>query len=139
MACWRPAPRLPAIPPEYHPQRYGTQLCQKYSPGVDTGWHYTPAQMASLMQSSINGVKAFSDVGSTVSASIDGTGKLVLVSSRYGSVSALALSNGTGTGVETLLGAVAVKGADVAGTLGGQPVIGSGQTLTGAHSSQPTA
>ena len=97
---------------------------------------YTPAQMASLMQSSINGVKAFSDNGATVSASIDGTGKLVLVSSRYGSVSNLALSNGTGTGIESLFGtAKPVKGADVAGTLGGQPVIGSGQTLTGAPGS----
>ncbi|MGK5028236.1 flagellar filament capping protein FliD [Janthinobacterium sp. MDT1-19] len=98
---------------------------------------YTPAQMASLMQSSINGVKAFSDNGATVSASIDGTGKLVLVSSRYGSISNLALSNGTGTGTETLFGAAKpVKGADVAGTLGGQPVVGSGQTLTGAPGSQ---
>ncbi|MGK5068979.1 flagellar filament capping protein FliD [Janthinobacterium sp. RT4P48] len=97
---------------------------------------YTPAQMAALMQSSINGVKAFSDNGATVSASIDGTGKLVLASSRYGSVSNLALSNGTGTGTEALFGtAKPVKGADVAGTLGGQPVIGSGQTLTGAPGS----
>ncbi|PMQ09673.1 flagellar filament capping protein FliD [Janthinobacterium sp. AD80] len=97
---------------------------------------YTPAQMAALMQSSINGVKAFSDNGATVSASIDGAGKLVLASSRYGSVSNLALSNGTGTTIESLFGtAKPVKGADVAGTLGGQPVIGSGQTLTGAPGS----
>ncbi len=97
---------------------------------------YTPTQLAALMQSSINGVKAFSDNGATVSASIDGTGKLVLASSRYGSVSNLALSNATGTGIETLFGAAKpVKGADVAGTLGGQPVVGSGQTLTGAPGS----
>ncbi|MCA1861089.1 flagellar filament capping protein FliD [Janthinobacterium lividum] len=97
---------------------------------------YTPAQMASLIQSSINGVKSFSDNGATVSASIDGTGKLVLASSRYGSVSNLALSNGTGTGIENLFGAATpVKGTDVAGTLGGQPVTGSGQTLTGAPGS----
>ncbi len=97
---------------------------------------YTPAQLAALVQSSINGVKAFSDNGATVSASIDGAGKLVLASSRYGSVSNLALSNGTGTSIETLFGAAKpVKGADVAGTLGGQPVIGSGQTLTGAPGS----
>jgi len=97
---------------------------------------YTAAQLASLVQSSINGVKAFSDNASTVSASIDGTGKLVLASSRYGSVSNLALSNGTGTGIETLFGtAKPVKGTDVAGTLGGQPVTGSGQTLTGAPGS----
>ncbi|WP_226939862.1 flagellar filament capping protein FliD [Janthinobacterium rivuli] len=97
---------------------------------------YTPAQMASLIQSSINGVKSFSDAGSTVSASIDGTGKLVLASSRYGSVSNIAVSSGTGTAPSALFGAsVPVKGADVAGTLGGQPVIGSGQTLTGAAGS----
>ncbi|MCX7294982.1 flagellar filament capping protein FliD [Janthinobacterium sp.] len=97
---------------------------------------YTPAQMASLIQSSINGVKSFSDAGSTVSASIDGTGKLVLASSRYGSVSNIAISSGTGTAPTALFGAsTPVKGADVAGTLGGQPVIGSGQTLTGAAGS----
>ncbi|MFZ4873979.1 flagellar filament capping protein FliD [Janthinobacterium sp. Mn2066] len=97
---------------------------------------YTPAQMASLIQSSINGVKAFSDNGSTVSASIDGSGHLVLASARYGSVSNIALSSGTGTGFDTLFGtATPVKGADVAGTLGGQPVVGSGQTLTGAPGS----
>ncbi|KAB8057057.1 flagellar filament capping protein FliD [Janthinobacterium sp. FT14W] len=97
---------------------------------------YTPTQLASLVQSSINGVKAFSDNGSTVSAAIDGTGKLVLSSSRYGSVSNLAVSSGTGTGIDTLFGtAKPVKGTDVAGTLGGQPVVGSGQTLTGAPGS----
>lgn len=97
---------------------------------------YTPAQLASLVQSSINGVKAFADGGSTVSAAIDGTGKLVLSSSRYGSVSNLAVSSGTGTGMETLFGAAKpVKGTDVAGTLGGQPIVGSGQTLTGAPGS----
>ncbi|UQV48037.1 flagellar filament capping protein FliD [Janthinobacterium lividum] len=97
---------------------------------------YTPAQMASLMQSSINGVKAFSDNGATVSASIDGTGKLVMVSSRFGSVSNLAVSSNTGTPISNLFGAATpLKGTDVAGTLGGQPIIGSGQTLTGAPGS----
>ncbi|OEZ91049.1 MULTISPECIES: flagellar filament capping protein FliD [unclassified Janthinobacterium] len=97
---------------------------------------YTPTQLASLVQSSINGIKAFSDNGTTVSAAIDGTGKLVLSSSRYGSVSNLAVSSDTGTGIGTLFGtAKPVKGSDVAGTLGGQPVVGSGQTLTGAPGS----
>ena len=42
----------------------------------------------------------------------------------------------TGTPVADLFGAAtSVKGTDVAGTLGGQPVVGSGQTLTGAPGS----
>lgn len=97
---------------------------------------YTPVQLAALVQSSINGVKSFSDAGSSVSASIDPSGRLVLVTARYGSVSNLAVSTSTGTPPSNIFGAATpVKGTDVAGTIGGQPVIGSGQTLTGAPGS----
>ncbi|MGX9717372.1 flagellar filament capping protein FliD [Janthinobacterium lividum] len=99
--------------------------------------NYTPAQLAGMIQSSINGVKTFSENGGSVTASIDGSGRLVVASARYGSVSNLAVASVTGTGVESLIGAgiTPTKGTDVAGTIGGQPVIGSGQTLTGAPGS----
>ena len=99
--------------------------------------NYTPAQLAGLIQSSINGVKTFSENGGSVTASIDGSGRLVVASARYGSVSNLAVASVTGTGVESLIGAgvTPTKGTDVAGTIGGQPVVGSGQTLTGAPGS----
>lgn len=97
---------------------------------------YTPTQLASLIQSSINGIKAFSDTGSSVAATIDGTGKLSVASARYGSVSNIAISNGTGTPIDGLFGgATPTVGTDVAGTIGGQPVVGSGQSLTGAAGS----
>ncbi|AKU24276.1 flagellar filament capping protein FliD [Massilia sp. NR 4-1] len=94
---------------------------------------YTPAEMAKVLQAAINGVPAFSSAGSTVAASIDANGKLVLSSSRYGSDSNIGVADVTGTGVASLFGAAApVVGVDVAGTLGGQAVVGKGQTMTGA-------
>ena len=97
---------------------------------------YTPKQLASLLQSSINGVKAFSDTGSSVTAAVEADGTLKIASSRYGSVSNFSMASLTGTPVADLFGAAtSVKGTDVAGTLGGQPVVGSGQTLTGAPGS----
>lgn len=97
---------------------------------------YTPADLAKVIQSSINGVSAFSKTGSTVSASIGADGKLVLASAKYGSLSNISLTDVSGTTVAAVFGASAsVKGLDVAGTLGGYPVVGSGQTLTGAAGS----
>jgi len=97
---------------------------------------YSPADLAKVIQSSINGVSAFASAGSTVSASIDADGKLVLSSAKYGSVSNIALTDVSGTPFADLFGAsTSVKGLDVAGTLGGYPVVGTGQTLTGAAGS----
>jgi flagellar hook-associated protein 2 len=94
---------------------------------------YTPADLAKVIQSSINGISAFSKNGSGVSASIDADGKLVLASTKYGSASNIALSDVSGTTVAELFGTpVSTAGLDVAGTLGGHPVVGSGQSLTGA-------
>ncbi|MNS51440.1 Flagellar hook-associated protein 2 [compost metagenome] len=71
-----------------------------------------------------------------MAATIDGTGKLSVASARYGSVSNIAISNGTGTPIDGLFGgATPTVGTDVAGTIGGQPVVGSGQSLTGAAGS----
>lgn len=93
---------------------------------------YTPEAFAKVLQSSINGIPAFSKKGTAVTASIDTDGKLVLSSAKYGSVSNISLANGSGTMIEDVFGtATSVAGLDVAGTLGGHAVVGSGQTLTG--------
>ncbi|WP_307730912.1 flagellar filament capping protein FliD [Pseudoduganella chitinolytica] len=93
---------------------------------------YTPAELAKVLQSSINGASAFSSAGSAVTASIDADGKLVLSSSKYGSASNVKLADVSGNTVDSLFGgATPAAGLDVAGTLGGHAVTGSGQTLTG--------
>jgi flagellar hook-associated protein 2 len=94
---------------------------------------YTPTELAKILQSSINGTSAFSSSGASVTASVDGSGKLVLSSSKYGSTSNIGLGDVSGSTVDSVFGgAAAVAGTDVAGTLGGKAVIGNGQTLTGA-------
>jgi flagellar hook-associated protein 2 len=93
---------------------------------------YTAAELAKVVQSSINGASAFSSAGSAVTASIDTDGKLVLSSAKYGSASNIKLADVSGSTVDSLFGgATPTAGLDVAGTLGGHPVTGSGQTLTG--------
>ena len=94
---------------------------------------YNPSQLATMLQSSINGVKEFSAAGATIAATVGDDGKLKLESTRYGSKSNITVSNNTGTPVATLFGgASSVKGVDVAGTIGGYTATGDGQTLTGA-------
>src|SRR5436190_1177876 len=86
-----------------------------------------------LLQSTINAASSFKSNGSTVSVSVDGAGKLVINSSKYGSVTNLSLSSVAGTAVSDVFGnASPVAGVDVVGSLGGVIVTGSGQTLTGA-------
>ncbi|GGY70090.1 flagellar filament capping protein FliD [Pseudoduganella albidiflava] len=93
---------------------------------------YSPADLAKVVQSSINGTSAFSTAGNSVTASVDADGMLVVSSSKYGSVSNIALNSSSGTTTDSLFGgSTAVAGLDVAGTLGGRPVTGSGQTMTG--------
>ena len=93
---------------------------------------YTAAELAKVMQSSINGTSAFSSAGSAVTATIDTDGKLVLSSAKYGSASNIAVSSTSGTTTDSLFGgATPAAGMDVAGTLGGHAVIGTGQTMTG--------
>jgi flagellar hook-associated protein 2 len=94
---------------------------------------YNPSQLATMLQSSINGVSAFSTAGATVAATIGDDGKLKLESTRYGSKSNLTVSSATGSPVSTAFGgATSVNGVDVAGTIGGFTATGDGQTLTGA-------
>lgn len=94
---------------------------------------YTADELAKIIQSSINGSSSFSSSGSSVSAAIDGSGKLVLSSSKYGSSSNVGLTDVSGSTVASIFGgAAAVAGTDVAGTLGGKAITGSGQTMIGA-------
>jgi flagellar hook-associated protein 2 len=94
---------------------------------------YNPSQLATLLQSSINGVSAFSSAGATVSATVGDDGTLKLNSTRYGAKSNLTIATASGTAVSDVFGAGAsVAGKDVAGTIGGYTAIGDGQNLTGA-------
>jgi flagellar hook-associated protein 2 len=94
---------------------------------------YTPSQLTTMLQSSINGVSAFSTAGATVSATIGDDGMLKLESTRYGAKSNITVANSSGTGVAAIFGSGAsVEGKDVAGTIGGFTATGDGQTLTGA-------
>nr|WP_260108742.1 flagellar filament capping protein FliD [Pseudoduganella violacea] len=97
---------------------------------------YSREDLAKVLQSAINGISSFSAAGSTVAASINADGKLVLSSAKYGSDSNISISDGSGTTFSSLFGsATPVKGTDIAGTINGQPVIGKGQTMTGSPGS----
>ncbi|OEZ55358.1 flagellar filament capping protein FliD [Duganella sp. HH105] len=94
---------------------------------------YNPSQLATLLQSSINGVSAFANAGATVTATVGDDGKLKLASTSYGSKSNIHIATATGTDISAVFGAGAsVDGLDVAGTIGGYTATGSGQTLTGS-------
>ena len=97
-----------------------------------TAGTYTNAQLAALLQSAINGASEFSSAGLSVSATIDGSGFMSIVSSKYGLASNVSLSSGTGTPVSDFMGTVTAgtPGLDVAGTVGGATATGSGQNLT---------
>jgi len=92
---------------------------------------YTAAQLASMIQTAINGTSDFSTLGKTVAASIDVNGFLNIYSNAYGSSSSVALSSGAGTTVATFMGtATNATGTDVAGTINGVAATGTGQYLT---------
>ncbi len=78
-----------------------------------------------------------------VSASLDGTGKLMLTSKKFGNngnfsvgSSQQAAANNSGIGYGS--GGVAVHGVDVAGTINGEPATGSGQYLSGNNGNRNT-
>lgn len=101
-----------------------------------TAGTYTASQLASMVQSSINGNTAFSSFGYTATASIDASGHLKIASNRFGSESSISVTSAAGTAVSTFLGtATTTAGQDVAGTINGQSATGSGQFLTGASGS----
>lgn len=98
---------------------------------------YTSAQIASMLQSAINGASEISTAGSKVTATIDSNGFLNLQSDRYGSASKISLVSDTGTSAATLLGSVSggIDGVDVEGTIGGVAATGSGQILSAGKGS----
>lgn len=89
---------------------------------------YTAAQMATEVQSRINGASDLSSAGISVAVT-QSSSVLTLASVRYGSASTVSVSGGTakaglfGTPTET-------AGVNVAGTIHGAAASGSGQTLT---------
>jgi flagellar hook-associated protein 2 len=97
---------------------------------------YTPQQLATVIQSAINGASTFSANSLSASATIDGTGRLVVSSSKWGSQSNIAIEASAGYDPVTLFGATGpAAGTDVAGTIGGEPATGSGQYLTAGSGS----
>lgn len=96
---------------------------------------YTPAQLATLFQSAINGAGSFASNDLAVNATIDDNGKLQVSSAKYGSISNIKLASSSGTTFADIFGAATpTAGVDVAGTIGGQAAAGSGQVLTGSGS-----
>ncbi|HUW50198.1 MAG TPA: flagellar filament capping protein FliD [Sulfuricella sp.] len=103
-----------------------------------TAGSYNASQLATMIQSVINGTSAFSSAGSSVAATVDATtGFLSVTSVRYGSASNASMTSGTGTAVSTFMGGTMTPtvGVDVAGTIGGMAAVGSGQALTGVTGS----
>lgn len=98
-----------------------------------TAGTYSAAQLASHVQSAINGASALTAVGSAVSVT-QAAGVMTITSNRYGSASNVSVS---GTAATNLLGATptVTAGVDAAGTINGIAATGSGQTLTGATAS----
>jgi flagellar hook-associated protein 2 len=91
---------------------------------------YSPSELASQVQSAVNGASALSSAGIAVSVTIDASGQMNITSNKYGSESKVSV---TGSAAAALLGTpVATDGTDVKGTIGGVAASGSGQFLTGA-------
>lgn len=96
------------------------------------GTYATLADLATEVQSKINGAATFSSAGRSAVVSQSG-GKLSITSAVYGSASGAEIIGGSG---QTLLGfdtpSSLDAGIDVAGTINGVAAAGNGQTLVGA-------
>jgi flagellar hook-associated protein 2 len=92
---------------------------------------YATAQdLASEIQSKINGITALSNAGIGVAATVNATGKISVTSNSYGSTSSVIATGGNG--LSNIFGsAISTTGVNVAGTINGVTATGSGQTLTG--------
>lgn len=92
----------------------------------------TGADLASEIQGRINGDATLAAAGVSVKVSYQ-TDHFVITSNRYGSASTVEFTS-VDPNTPTTLGFTAkagTAGLDVAGTIGGYPATGSGQTLTG--------
>jgi flagellar hook-associated protein 2 len=98
------------------------------------GGTYTPLQLATAIQSLINGAAGLFAAGITVSASINSLGMLSISTNNYGSTTSVAINSGNG--IATLFGASSITqtaGLDVAGTIGNASATGAGQFLTASN------
>src|SRR5690606_12892427 len=114
----------------------GTELKVKID-GVETNvtltaGTYTGKQLATMLQSAINGSAKLSSSDVSVGVVLDTDGRLKITSDRYGSASNIKIEDGSGTPASTLFGTVkeGTEGVDVEGTIGGAAATGSGQFLT---------
>lgn len=99
---------------------------------IPSGTYSDASALATAVQAQINGSSDFKTVASSAVVSAN-NGVLTIGSARYGSASAVSVD---GNGASNLLGSspTSVAGLDVAGTLDGVAFIGTGQTATGATS-----
>jgi len=98
---------------------------------LTAGGPYSSSQLATMVQTAINGDPAFSSAGSSVAVSVDpSTGYMTITSNRYGSASNVSVAN-TSAGTALMGGSTSTAGVDVAGTIDGIAATGSGQNLTG--------
>ncbi|PIV15001.1 MAG: flagellar hook protein FliD, partial [Gallionellales bacterium CG03_land_8_20_14_0_80_55_15] len=90
---------------------------------------YTSAQeLATEVQSKLNGASALSGAGISVSATLD-AGRISITSNSYGALSSVLASGGNG--LTNLLGtATSTTGQDVTGTINGANAAGYGQSLS---------
>ena len=90
---------------------------------------YSPAQLATAVQSAINGVSSFASNGSSVSATVNANGGLSVASNKYGSASNILIEAVSGT-APVFGSAKPATGADIVGTINGEAATGVGQMLT---------
>ncbi len=89
---------------------------------------YTPASLATAMQSAINGASELVKAGLTVSVTVGADGKFSIANTRYGSESKIDIG---GTAADAFLPSkVVATGTDVEGSINGAAAKGSGQFLT---------
>lgn len=86
------------------------------------------ADLATEMQSRINGDSAIKASGVSVGVTYDGT-RMVFTSKSYGAASQIEINANTTTTLGLSI-ATGTNGQDVAGTIGGQATIGKGRELT---------
>jgi flagellar hook-associated protein 2 len=94
------------------------------------------AELATEVQSRINGATAFSGADSAVAVTEAG-GVLSLASNKYGSASTVSITGGNGQANLNFVttGPSVLTGLDVAGTINGLPATGNGQVLTSSTGS----
>jgi len=98
---------------------------------VSQGLYLSNADLASQIQSRINGDTALRNAGIKVSVTVDGSNRLVINSAKYGSASAVNITS-VDTNTTAALGlsvATGTAGVDVAGTINGKSATGTGRYL----------